>query len=198
GVSFVDVTSINDDLEMFEDHSEEKIDVSNPNLVSDKQEFKEVDETDANLEVAVAEVSSSLEEVQREQDEKKVKVPVSSSDLEGSKPVSNTQFIDSTEAQDSQLVPPEEITISHCCNDSKLLEVPSVQPSKPLMGAKPKRRLRPASSVMLKNVNILEFDDATTMSKQHRHGKRDENEDSRKRTQGSNALLRILKQNLRQ
>ncbi|KAI7751133.1 hypothetical protein M8C21_008711, partial [Ambrosia artemisiifolia] len=189
GVSFVDVTSINDDLEMFEDHSEEKIDVSSPNLVSDKQEFKEVDETDANLEVAVAEVSSSLEEVKREQDEKEVKVPVSSSDLEGKS---------TTEAQDSQLILPEEVIISRCCNDSKLLEVPSVQPSKPMMGAKPKRRLRPASSVTLKNINILEFDDATTMPKQHRHGKRDENEDGRKRTQGSNALLRILQQNLRQ
>ncbi|MFS8006892.1 hypothetical protein Hanom_Chr14g01254511 [Helianthus anomalus] len=48
---------------------------------------------------------------------------------------------------------------------------------------------------MLKNINILEFDDATTMPK-HRHGKINENEDGRKRTQGSNALLRILKQNL--
>ncbi|KAJ0702329.1 putative plus-end-directed kinesin ATPase [Helianthus annuus] len=167
GVSSVEVISIPDDLEKFEDHSNEKI-----------------------------EVSTSPEEVQQESHEKEVNVPISSSDLEGSKSVSNTQLIDSTEAQDSHLALPEEVISSRCCTDSKLLEVPSVHPSKPLTAVKPKRRLRPASSVMLKNISILEFDDATTMPKQHRHGKRDENEDGRKRTQGSNALLRILKQNL--
>ncbi|KAM0037540.1 putative plus-end-directed kinesin ATPase [Helianthus debilis subsp. tardiflorus] len=171
-----------DDLEKFEDHSNEKI---------------EVKETDANGEVTVAEeVSASPEEVQQESHEKEVNVPISSSDPEGSKSVGNTQLIDSTVAQDSHSVLPEEVISSRCCTDSKLLEVPSVHPSKPLTAVKPKRRLRPASSVMLKNINILEFDDATTMPKQHRHGKRDENEDGRKRTQGSNALLRILKQNL--
>ncbi|GJW15303.1 hypothetical protein Tco_0019436 [Tanacetum coccineum] len=51
------------------------------------------------------------------------------------------------------------------------------------------QRLRPASSVMLRNINILEFDDATEMPKYH--GKRGEKEDvGRKRTQGSISLLR--------
>ncbi|XP_035838777.1 kinesin-like protein KIN-6 isoform X5 [Helianthus annuus] len=189
--------SIPDDLEKFEDHSNKKIEVSSPNIVCDKQDFKEVKKTNANGEVAVAEeVSTSPEEVQKEPHEKEVNVLISSSDLEGSKSISNTQLIDSTEAQDSHSVLPEEVISSRCCTDSKLLEVPSVHPSKPLTAVKPKRRLRPASSVMLKNINILEFDDSATMPKQHRHGKRDENEDGRKRTQGSNALLRILKQNL--
>ncbi|GKD24793.1 hypothetical protein Tco_1231007, partial [Tanacetum coccineum] len=45
------------------------------------------------------------------------------------------------------------------------------------------RRLRPASSVMLMNINILEFDEATKMPKHH-HGKSGEKEDvGRKRTQ---------------
>ncbi|PWA82618.1 hypothetical protein CTI12_AA174080 [Artemisia annua] len=57
-------------------------------------------------------------------------------------------------------------------------------------------RLRPASSVMLRNINILEFDDATEMPKQN-HGKRGEKEDvGKKRTQGNISLLRLLKQNL--
>ncbi|MFS7898278.1 hypothetical protein Hanom_Chr00s019562g01759121 [Helianthus anomalus] len=89
--------SISDDLEKFEDHSNEvkfisrnnylgvvhnnqnrylffidqKIEVSSPNLVCDKQDFKEVKETDANGEVTVAEeVSASPEEVQQESHEK--------------------------------------------------------------------------------------------------------------------------------
>ncbi|MFS8006895.1 putative plus-end-directed kinesin ATPase [Helianthus anomalus] len=131
--------SISDDLEKFEDHSNEKIEVSSPNLVCDKQDFKEVKETDANGEVTVAEeVSASPEEVQQESHEKEVNVPISSSDLEGSKSVSNTQLIDST-AQDSHSALPEKVISSRCCTDSKLLEVPSVHPSKPLTAVKPKR-----------------------------------------------------------
>ncbi|KAJ9542378.1 hypothetical protein OSB04_028884 [Centaurea solstitialis] len=63
---------------------------------------------------------------------------------------------------------------------------------KPLAITSESLRLRPASSVMLRNVNILDIDDATEMPK----GKRGEKEDGRKRTQGSISLLRLLKQNL--
>ncbi|KAK9062749.1 hypothetical protein SSX86_019938 [Deinandra increscens subsp. villosa] len=196
GISSVEVMSISDDLEKIEDKCKEKVDVSSPNVLCDKQEIKEVEERDANEEVTVAdEVSSSLEEVQPEQEEKEVNVPTTSSDLEVSKSIRNTQFIVSTEARDQQVVLPEDVISSQSCNASKLLEVPSVQPSQPLTSTKPKRRLRPASSVMLKNINISDFDDATTMPKQ-RTGKRGENEDGRKITPGGISLLRILKQNL--
>ncbi|KAD7477527.1 hypothetical protein E3N88_00663 [Mikania micrantha] len=150
---------------------EEIVDVSIPNDACNEQKVKEVEERDVNGELTVAdEVSSSLEEIQPGKEEKE-------------------------EAPDQQLVLSEDILSSQGCNDIKFPEVPCVQPSQPLMAVKPKRRLRPASSVMLKNINILDFDDATTMPKQ-RNGKRGGNEDGRKITQGSISLLRILKQNL--
>ncbi|PWA34091.1 hypothetical protein CTI12_AA622480 [Artemisia annua] len=91
------------------------------------------------------------------------------------------------EVLDQQLVLPGDIIGSQKSNTSKLCQ------SNP---AKPERRLRPASSVMLRNINILEFNDATEMPKQH-HGKRGEKEDvGRRRTQGNILLLRLLKQNL--
>ncbi|KAL8237582.1 hypothetical protein R6Q59_018663 [Mikania micrantha] len=190
GLSFVEVLSISGDLVNFEAQSKEKVDVSIPNDACNEQKVKEVEERDVNGELTVAdEVSSSLEEIQPGKEEKEVNAPNTSSDLEGSKSVGNT------EAPDQQLVLSEDILSSQGCNDIKFPEVPCVQPSQPLMAVKPKRRLRPASSVMLKNINILDFDDATTMPKQ-RNGKRGGNEDGRKITQGSISLLRILKQNL--
>ncbi|KAK1406559.1 hypothetical protein QVD17_41985 [Tagetes erecta] len=174
-----------------------KIGVKSPNLVCDKQESKEVEERVADGDVTVAgEVSFSSVEVQRLQEENEVNVPVSSSHLEGSKSVGS---IDSIEAPDQQLLLPEDIISSQSCKPSNLSVEPSVQPTQPLTAVKPKRRLRPASSVMLKNINILDFDDTTTLPKQQqlqRNGKRGENEDGSKRTQGSISLLRILKQNL--
>ncbi|XP_076953312.1 kinesin-like protein KIN-6 [Bidens hawaiensis] len=199
GISFGEV--ISGDLEKFEDQSEEILDLF-PNAVCDKQELNEVEKTEAGGEVAVAdEVSSSMAEVQQEHKQKEnkhwVNAPISSSELEGSKFVGNTQLIDLTESPDQQLVLHEDVISSQSCNASKLPEVPHVQSSQPLPIVKPKRTLRPASSVMLKNMNILEIDDATSMPKQHRHGKRNETEDGRKRTQGNTALLYILKQNFR-
>ncbi|KAL8201925.1 hypothetical protein R6Q57_011072 [Mikania cordata] len=164
GLSFVEVLSISGDLVNFEAQSKEKVDVSIPNDACNEQKVKEVEERDVNGELTVAdEVSSSLEEIQRGKEEKE-------------------------EAPDQQLVLSEDIHGSQGCNDSKFPEVPCVQPSQPLMAVKPKRRLRPASSVMLKNINILDFDDATTMPKQH-NGKRGGNEDSRKITQEAMTFL---------
>ncbi|KAI3797467.1 hypothetical protein L1987_32724 [Smallanthus sonchifolius] len=95
GISFAEVVSISGGLKMLEDQSKEIVEVSTPNLVCDKQELKEVEERDANEEVT-DEVSSFLEVVQPEQEEKEVNAPISSSDVDGSKSARNTQFIDST------------------------------------------------------------------------------------------------------
>ncbi|GKA57559.1 hypothetical protein Tco_0756747, partial [Tanacetum coccineum] len=209
----VEVISVSNEPEMFEEQINKNIDESSPNVVLVKQEVKEVkaivtdgertgcDSSDtagrgSELPSVVAEEISNTSEEEESVHEKE-------------------------EVPDQHLVLPGDVISSQKSNASKLLKSPSVQPcqSNPI---KPKsaicfayvvfltskliygslffsrfiRRLRPASSVMLRNINILEFDDATEMPKQH-HGKRGEKEDvGRKRTQGSISLLRLLKQNL--
>ncbi|KAI3518072.1 hypothetical protein L1887_06447 [Cichorium endivia] len=148
---------------------DQKFDVSSSNIVSDKQEIKEVEEKEANGELAVDgelkvsdvnededEVSSTFEENQQKQEEKE--------------DIINTKS-----------VCPEDV--------SKIPAVSNIELSSAM---KPKRRLRPASSVMLRNINILDSIDATEIPK---HGKRGEKE-VEKRTQGSITLMRLLKQNL--
>ncbi|KAL4578957.1 hypothetical protein LXL04_015091 [Taraxacum kok-saghyz] len=77
----------------------------------------------------------------------------------------------------------------------KLTDSSNIQPNQKSSAVKPKRRLRPASSVMLRNINVMDSFDETEMPK---HGKRGgEKDDGGKRTQGSISLMRILKQNMR-
>ncbi|KVI07802.1 hypothetical protein Ccrd_013836, partial [Cynara cardunculus var. scolymus] len=136
------------------------------------------------------EISFFSERDQSEQEEKEVTVLISLSNGEGLKCIENPQALD-PEIADELSVCPEDVS-SQGCNASKLQEESSVQHCQVSNAVKPKRRLRPASSVMLRNVHILDIDDASEMPK----GKRGEKEDDRKRTQGSISLLRLLKQNI--
>ncbi|CAH1435546.1 unnamed protein product [Lactuca virosa] len=143
----------------------EKFDVSNTNLSLDKQEFKENEEKETNGEITDEVSSSPLKEDQTKQEEKQKQKEKEKQDI-------------------PNLV---------CCEDvnekSNLQEASNIQSS----AVKPKRRLRPVSSVMLRNINILDSVDATEMPK---HGKRGVEKDVEKRTQGSISLMRLLKQNL--
>ncbi|PWA36705.1 hypothetical protein CTI12_AA597260 [Artemisia annua] len=143
----------------------------------------EVFEEQSNKKIDVVLVKQEVKEVEaRVTDGERTDAEEISNTLEEEKSVHEKE-----EVLDQQLVLPGDIIGSQKSNASKLYQ------SNP---AKPKRRLRHASSVMLRNINILEFNDATEMPKQH-HGKRGEKEDvGRKRTQGNISLLRLLKQNL--
>ncbi|KAL6982669.1 hypothetical protein U1Q18_016057 [Sarracenia purpurea var. burkii] len=69
--------------------------------------------------------------------------------------------------------------------------------SKALNPEKPRRRLLPASSILLKNISSLDFEDEIENEKPK--GRRREKKlgpDERNRTQGSISLLRLLKSNL--
>ncbi|XP_076959492.1 kinesin-like protein KIN-6 [Bidens hawaiensis] len=197
----VEVASTTLNVQSFEEHNEEN-NVFCEYVVFDKEDLIELGDSEFINNIAepgVKDLHGDKGQMKREEEEEdqiklgeeEVNAPVSLSDLEGSKFVGNTQLVDLAESPDQQLVLHEDVISSQSCNASKLPEVPHVQPSQPLPAVKPKRRLHPASS-LIKNITSLEFDDATTMPKQHRHGKRDENEDGRIRTQGNSALLRIL------
>ncbi|KAI3724377.1 hypothetical protein L2E82_36149 [Cichorium intybus] len=209
---------------------DQKVDESSTNIVSDKLEIKEVEEKEANGELAgdgdlevsdvhEDEVSSTLEENQQKQEEKEIdqEFDVSSSNIvsdkqeikeveevevngelavDGELKVSdvNEDEVSSTFEENQQKQEEKEDIVntkSVCTEDvSKLPVVSNIQVSSAM---KPKRRLRPASSVMLRNINILDSIDATEMPK---HGKRGEKDVGEKRTQGSITLMRLLKQNL--
>ncbi|PON73385.1 Kinesin-like protein [Parasponia andersonii] len=82
--------------------------------------------------------------------------------------------------------------------DSEDVNAPSSEqrvdmPSKP---EKPRRRLLPASSVLLRDFNTLDIDDKSEKRKESKGGKKF-NADERNRTQGSISLLRLLNHNVR-
>ncbi|KAA8537506.1 hypothetical protein F0562_027114 [Nyssa sinensis] len=69
--------------------------------------------------------------------------------------------------------------------------------SKPLSSEKPKRRLLPASSILLKDIGTMDLEDENEKPKGTR-GERKWAVDESKRTQGSITLLRLLRSNLHQ
>ncbi|KAK6938971.1 hypothetical protein RJ641_032479 [Dillenia turbinata] len=83
------------------------------------------------------------------------------------------------------------------CNTSRLTKPESEISSntKTLGLQKPKRRLLPASSILLKDFSALDLDDESEKPK-GRRGEKNLAADERKRTQGSLSLLRLLKSNL--
>nr|XP_043634134.1 kinesin-like protein KIN-6 [Erigeron canadensis] len=211
-VSSVEVTPISGDPENCDVQSREIVDVSCPSSVCDIQELRAVEDREANGEItgcdaldpagqdselpciAGDEMSLPLVEDQPEQEEKEVNILRSSSNLDEPKCEQKIQLLDSTDLPDQQLVLRNDVISSQKSNTSKFSEAPSVQPCQPSI-VKPKRRLRPASSVMLRNINVSDFDEVTEMPKQH--GKRGQKENvGDKRTQGSISLLRLLKPNL--
>ncbi|CAI9265291.1 unnamed protein product [Lactuca saligna] len=236
GINAVEVISVSIVPETSEDQCNEKIDVSNTNIVLDEQEFKEVEEREANGEIAGCdtsvpagaesafscvledEVSSSPLKENHPKQEQKEKSDVSDTNLSFDKQelkeneeketngeltdeVSSSPLKEDQSKQEEKEKQKEEekqslIWDNVCCedvNESKLQEPSNIQPCKSSSAVKPKRRLRPVSSVMLRNINILDSVDATEITK---HGKRGGEKDVEKRTQGSISLMRLLKQNL--
>ncbi|GMH03281.1 hypothetical protein Nepgr_005120 [Nepenthes gracilis] len=61
---------------------------------------------------------------------------------------------------------------------------------------KPKRRLMPASSVLLRDVNSLDFGEEKEKPAGSQGGRKSAKEDENKRTVGSNTLLRLLKSSI--
>ncbi|KAL7611733.1 hypothetical protein Lser_V15G05166 [Lactuca serriola] len=232
GINAVEVISVSIVPETFEDQCNEKIDVKNTNIVLDEQEFKEVEEREANGEIAGCdtsvpagaesafscvledEVSSSPLKENHPKQEQKEKFDVSDTNLsldkqefkENEEKETNGEITDEVSSsplkedqskqEEKEKQKEEEKQDIVCCedvNESKLQEASNIQPCKSSSAVKPKRRLRPVSSVMLRNINILDSVDATEMTK---HGKRGVEKDVEKRTQGSISLMRLLKQNL--
>ncbi|CAI9265290.1 unnamed protein product [Lactuca saligna] len=232
GINAVEVISVSIVPETSEDQCNEKIDVSNTNIVLDEQEFKEVEEREANGEIAGCdtsvpagaesafscvledEVSSSPLKENHPKQEQKEKSDVSDTNLsfdkqelkENEEKETNGELTDEVSSsplkedqskqEEKEKQKEEEKQDNVCCedvNESKLQEPSNIQPCKSSSAVKPKRRLRPVSSVMLRNINILDSVDATEITK---HGKRGGEKDVEKRTQGSISLMRLLKQNL--
>ncbi|CAL5416052.1 unnamed protein product [Camellia sinensis] len=99
---------------------------------------------------------------------------------------------------DQATMPEEDVELAPRCD---VTSAPKSEPKlnsccKPLNAEKPKRRLLPASSILLSNISSLDFEDENEKPK----GTRREMKlalDERNRTQGSISLLRMLTSNLR-
>ncbi|XP_071695265.1 kinesin-like protein KIN-6 [Rutidosis leptorrhynchoides] len=171
--SSVEVIAVSSDSDRVtsEEQINEKVDVSCSNAVLNEQDFKEVVKKEADENIAD---SSKLPPVA--EDEK----------------LSTSEEIEVV--SDKTFVLKDDVT-TRGCKASKLSEATNAQLCQPVTSMKPKRRLRPASSVMLRNINVADFDDATELPKHQ--GKRGEKQDAAKKlTQGSISLLRLLKPNL--
>ncbi|KAJ4702145.1 Kinesin-like protein [Melia azedarach] len=106
---------------------------------------------------------------------------------------------ESVQAEESPNSSPSSIKVlsTHDCDISY---VPKRKPNldasrKPLNMEKPKRRLLPASSILLRDISALGVEDETEKPKGSRNGKKVAVNEG-KRTQGSISLLRLLKNNL--
>ncbi|KAM7521231.1 hypothetical protein LguiB_020193 [Lonicera macranthoides] len=104
-----------------------------------------------------------------------------------------------TKLLEDPLLPKKDETNAIACSINRAMEFDPelVSCSKPLNPEKPKRRLLPASSVLLRNISSLDFEDENENEKPK--GNRREKKvdtDVTKRTQGSISLLRLLTDNL--
>lgn len=129
-----------------------------------------------------------------------------SSSMVGSKPIvmvkddnCSSQVEDQLQSEENKKwlnqrkLPKEDVASSQGCN---IGNVPETEPKgrKPLKENKPKRRLLPASSILLKDLNGSGLEDESEKLK----GSRNENilPEEAKKTQGSISLLRLLRSNL--
>ncbi|KAL7207440.1 hypothetical protein ACSBR1_029402 [Camellia fascicularis] len=99
---------------------------------------------------------------------------------------------------DQATMPEEDVELAPRCD---VTSAPKSEPKldsccKPLNAEKPKRRLLPASSILLTNISSLDFEDENEKPKGTRREMKSAL-DERNRTQGSCSLLRLLTSNLR-
>ncbi|CAM8912512.1 unnamed protein product [Rhodiola kirilowii] len=77
------------------------------------------------------------------------------------------------------------------------IQTKNTKPSSPrLSDAKPKRRLMPASTVLLRDMRVLDLEDESDNRSKGNRGRKKTDTEENQRTQGSINLLRILKSNL--
>ncbi|XP_044474796.1 kinesin-like protein KIN-6 isoform X3 [Mangifera indica] len=113
---------------------------------------------------------------------------------------SSVELVQSQSGKESlhSSVSPKQVASTEGCNEVCL---PHSEPSldtmkKPLNMQKPKRRLLPASSILLRDMSIFDVDDEIEKPKGNRNRKKSEANNVGKRTQGNMSLLRLLKNNL--
>lgn len=89
----------------------------------------------------------------------------------------------------------ENVAIGPRINSSSELETKQTSHCKPLNRGRPKRRLMPASSVLLRDISGIEIADESDIVKKGKGGQRLA-EDESKRSKGNASLLRLLKNHL--
>ncbi|XP_060178622.1 kinesin-like protein KIN-6 isoform X2 [Lycium barbarum] len=140
--------------------------------------------------------NSSFGEDQTQNEEDKVKSEVYSGHLEGPAHARNEELFDSTKLLGpSTMLMPEEVVhvVGHC--DNIVPEATKHGCGTKFQNAdKPKRRLLPASSILLKDIGSINFKDENQKSKGVKAEKKGASGENR--TQGSISLLRLLKDNL--
>ncbi|CAK9148301.1 unnamed protein product [Ilex paraguariensis] len=105
---------------------------------------------------------------------------------------SSLQNEESKKCLDPPIIFKDDVACAYVC-DVEELEKEPLPCCKPINAEKPKRRLLPASSILLRDISGLDFEDDNDKSKVSRLKKKLA-ADETKRTQGSISLLRLLKQ----
>ncbi|KAK3231852.1 hypothetical protein Dsin_003733 [Dipteronia sinensis] len=109
-------------------------------------------------------------------------------------PTRDHQDVSTQEPLDSSPSPTK--VASTVCNNVPCSETSPNTPHKPVTIEKPKRRLMPASSILLRDISALDVEDEFEKPKGNRTGKKVAGNEG-KLTQGNLSLLRLLKTNLR-
>ncbi|KAL5845317.1 hypothetical protein ACOSQ4_011275 [Xanthoceras sorbifolium] len=109
-------------------------------------------------------------------------------------PARDHQDVFSQEPLDSSS--PKKVASTHACDNVPDSKTSPNTSHKPVNIEKPKRRLLPASSILLREISALDVEDEFEKPKGNRNGKKVAANEG-KTTQGNLSLLRLLKNNLR-
>ncbi|KAK1353566.1 hypothetical protein POM88_051931 [Heracleum sosnowskyi] len=148
--------------------------IQSPGVAEDLENFESKDDSDQNDNVLLQDSANSIQPIVSLSDD-------SSSLVEGHQSQNDMEKKVFNETAISNEVP--EVAVEVPCS-----KLPNAE--------KPKRRLQPASSMLLKNISGLDIEEENEKPKGGRGSKRNTGVDLTRKTQGSLSLIRLLKNNI--